>query len=251
MPNRIVFLLFVLLACSVSMSQEPSEKLKLFLLIGQSNMAGRGRVEAQDQVANPKIFMLDKDCKWVLAKDPLHFDKPGIAGVGLASQFAREILKADSETSIGLIPCAVGGTSLQQWKPGGKLYSEAVERARIALKDGMLAGILWHQGESDSGTPESVATYPERFAAMIANLRKDLNADGTPLLVGELGRYQTKYLEFNKMLPKAAALVQPCAIVSSEGLGPNADNIHLNSASLRIFGARYAEAFLSFKRPAK
>ncbi|MEI7929044.1 MAG: sialate O-acetylesterase [Verrucomicrobiales bacterium] len=142
--------------------------MKLFLLIGQSNMAGRGKVEPQDQVVNPKIFMLTKDLTWVPAKDPLHFDKPA-AGVGLGSQFAREISKADPNASIGLIPCAVGGTSLDQWKAGGALYNEAVKRSKEAMKNGKLAGILWHQGEADSA-PDKVATYADRFSVMIGQI---------------------------------------------------------------------------------
>lgn len=79
--------------------------MKLFLLIGQSNMSGRGNVEVQDKVENPRISMLTKDLKWVPAKDPLHFDKP-IAGVGPGSEFARGILKANPDATIGLIPSA-------------------------------------------------------------------------------------------------------------------------------------------------
>ncbi len=112
--------LTVLLATASVFAEPAPKQMKLFLLIGQSNMAGRGKVEAQDQVVNPRIFMLTKDLKWVPAKDPVHFDKPA-AGVGLGSEFAREILKADPNASIGLIPCAVGGTSLDQWKTGGPL----------------------------------------------------------------------------------------------------------------------------------
>lgn len=127
---------------TAAFAEDPAPaQMKLFLLIGQSNMAGRGKVEPQDQVVNPHIFMLTKDLKWVPAKDPLHFDKPGVAGVGPGSEFAREILKVDPNATIGLIPCAVGGTSLDQWKAGGPLYNSAVARTREAIKQGKLAGM--------------------------------------------------------------------------------------------------------------
>jgi Carbohydrate esterase, sialic acid-specific acetylesterase len=214
--------------------------MELFLLVGQSNMAGRGKVEAQDQVENPHIFMLTKDLQWVPAKDPVHFDKSA-AGVGLCSEFAREVLKAKPGTTIGLIPCAVGGTSLDQWKAGGKLYQNAVARAKEAMKNGKLAGILWHQGESDSGKPELIASYPDRLAAMVEQLRKDLGAEKTPFVMGELIHGHGNHDAANVGLAKAAAKVPNCTLVSSKDLGKG---LHFDSPALRAFGKRYAEAYL-------
>jgi len=221
-------------------------QMKLFLLIGQSNMAGRGKVEAQDQVENPRIFMLTKDLKWVPAKDPVHFDKPGMAGVGPGSEFAREVLKADTNATIGLIPCAVGGTSLDQWKSGAPLYSAAVARTKEAMKQGKLAGILWHQGESDSGNPDKVASYADRFSAMIGQLRKDLQAEKVPVLIGELIRGYNKNDAINVVLPAAAKKVPLCGVVSSEGLGKG---LHFDSPSARKFGQRYAAEYLKMVKP--
>jgi hypothetical protein len=222
------------------------DHLQLFLLIGQSNMAGRGVIEPQDTETNPRIFMLTKDRQWTLARDPLHFDKPTIAGVGLGSEFARVLAKADPQAKIGLIPAAFGGTTIAQWKPGGPLYTDAVARAREAMKSGTLAGILWHQGEGDSA-PEKVAVYADQFSAMIAQLRQDLNAPNVPVLIGELGRYEPKYQPFNEALP-AAAKIPNSAIISSEGLVAKSDKVHFDSPSLRKFGARYAEAYLKMKK---
>lgn len=220
--------------------------LKLFLLIGQSNMAGRGKIGPEDQVTNPHIWMLNKELQWVPAKDPLHFDKP-IAGVGLGSEFARTLVKADPNVNIGLIPCAVGGTSLAQWDPKAGLYKAAVSRTKEALKQGDLAGILWHQGESDSGTFNAPGKepYSARFVAMIAQLRSDLNAPEVPLVIGELGRYEPKFEPFNAMLPDLAKSVPHCALVSSEGLVDRGDHLHFNTPSLYILGRRYAEAYQS------
>ena len=235
-----------LLAASGALADLAPAQMKLFLLIGQSNMAGRGKVEPQDQVVNPKIFMLTKDLKWVPAKDPLHFDKPA-AGVGLGSQFAREISKADPNASIGLIPCAVGGTSLDQWKAGGPLYTAAVARTKEVMKNGELAGILWHQGESDSGNPVTVATYADRFSVMIGQLRKDLQADKVPLVVGELIHGYKTNDSVNVVLADAAKKIPMCTLVSSEGLGKKA--LHFDSADLRTFGQRYAAGYLKLAKP--
>jgi len=232
---------FILSGCAL-LAEEPTG-LQLFLLIGQSNMAGRGQVTPADQQTNPRIFMLDKANDWVPAKDPVHFDKPRIAGVGLGSEFARCVAAKEPQAAVGLVPCAFGGTSLDQWKPGSHLYTNAVARMRAALKNGHLKAILWHQGESDSGSAEKTATYPARLSAMIAQLRKDLDAPDAPVVIGELGRYRDSYAGFNAMLPQVTNALPRSALVPSEGLGANPDNVHFSADALRIFGKRYFEAY--------
>src|ERR1700760_1286322 len=78
----------------------------LYLLIGQSNMAGRGAADAVSKEVNPRILMLDSVNQWVNATDPVHFDKPSIAGVGPALGFSNAMLKGEKNIRIGLIPCA-------------------------------------------------------------------------------------------------------------------------------------------------
>ena len=141
----VVFLLFVFY---LSAQEKP---LELYLLISQSNMAGRGTVESQDTVAFPRVFSLNKNSKWVPARDPIHFDK-SVAGVGLERSFGIEMANANPDAEIGLIPCAVGGSSIDAWNPGGyheqtKTYpwDDMKKRLNIALKSGTLNGVLWHQ----------------------------------------------------------------------------------------------------------
>lgn len=246
--NALLSLLAALLSSLGLARAEAPSGLQLFLLIGQSNMAGRGIVTPADQQTNPRIFMLDKANAWVPAKDPVHFDKPKVAGVGLCSEFARCVAANEPEAKIGLIPCAFGGTTLDQWKPGSALYTNAVARTRIALKSGRLAGILWHQGEGDCAE-KNRATYPVRFAAMIDRLRQDLDAENVPVIVGELGAsYHPGYAPFNAMLPQVTNVVPRCTRVSSEGLGANSDNVHFSRDALIEFGKRYATAFLNLKK---
>ena len=218
--------------------------MKLFLLIGQSNMAGRGKIEEQDKVTNPDIFMLTKDLKWVIAKDPVHFDK-GAAGVGLCSEFARDVFKADPKSPIGLIPCAMGGSSLDQWQPGKPLYVTAISRAKEAMKQGSLAGILWHQGESDA-KPESIATYPARFETMITQLRKDLGVENVPVLIGEIIPGHGNHDAVNVALAETAKKTPNAALVSSADLGKK--QLHYDSADYRALGKRYAEVFLKLEK---
>jgi hypothetical protein len=241
-------LLFLLAACSSASGEPADAELQLFLLIGQSNMAGRGRVEAEDRRSDPRVVMLTRDLTWVPAADPVHFDKD-IAGTGLCSQFARSLLAADPTLRIGLIPCAMGGSSLDQWQPGGALYADAVRRTREALKRGRLAGILWHQGESDS-EPALRATYADRFARMIARLREDLGAPATPLVIGELGHFFPPARDFNRALPDLARRVPHCGLATAEGLVDKGDKLHFDAASLRRYGERYAAAYLRLRKAA-
>ncbi len=242
-PTLLAALLFALTS---ALAEAPAD-LQLFLLIGQSNMAGRGKVTPADQQANPRIFMLDQACAWIPAKDPVHFDKPKVAGVGLCSEFARCVAAKAPEKKVGLVPCAFGGTSMDQWKPDSALYTNAVARMRVALKSGRLAGILWHQGEADSAAAK-VATYPTRFAAMISQLRQDLDAKDVPVIVGEIGTFRPTNAPFNAMLPNVAAAVPGCAVASAEGLGHGGDSTHFDSDALRLFGKRYFEAYEKLSR---
>lgn len=232
---------FFILILATSAETTPGP-MQIFLLIGQSNMAGRGAVEAPDRVPHPRVFMLTKELAWVPAVDPMHFDKPEIIGTGLGKTFGAVLADADPAAVIGLVPAAFGGSALDEWSPGGKHYTNAIARTREALKHGRLAGILWHQGESDSA-PEKAATYAARFARMIARLRADLDAGDVPVLVGETGRFRPDGAAINAALATVPEQVPRCAFVSAEGLTDKGDKVHFDSAALREFGRRYAKAW--------
>ena len=238
-------LLGLLLTCGLAAAQP--RDLDLFLLIGQSNMAGRGVVEDMDKETNPRVFMFNKEMQWAPAADPLHWDKPPVAGVGLGRSFAFELLKAKPDARIGLIPAAFGGSSLTEWDPSAGHYKNAVERTRAAMKDGRLRGILWHQGEADSGTAELASSYRARFTAWAARLRADLDAAEVPIIVGGLGEFfgKDKFAgTVNEQLAITPLTVPKSGFVPSSGLNAKSDNVHFDSPSLREFGRRYAHAFL-------
>ncbi|HVU25396.1 MAG TPA: sialate O-acetylesterase [Opitutus sp.] len=218
------------------------KEMKLFLLIGQSNMAGRGPIGPEDTVPHPRVFVQTKELTWAPAVDPLHYDKPALIGVGLGSTFGRVIADENPGAVIGLIPAAFGGTSLDQWKPGGQLYTDAVARAKEAMKSGKLAGILWHQGENDA-TDHTAGTYVARFATMIAQLRHDLGAEDVPVVVGELGRFFANNGDINAVLAEVPQHVPHCALVSSEGLTDKGDQIHFSTPAYHELGRRYARAW--------
>ena len=121
------------------------EQFHLFLLVGQSNMAGRGKVEQQDREPHPRVLMLTKDQQWVPAVAPLHFDKPSVVGLGIGRSFAMQVAETDADITVGLIPCAAGGSPIASWEPGGyhgqtrsHPYDDALHRAKLAMKAGTL-----------------------------------------------------------------------------------------------------------------
>ena len=216
--------------------------MQIFLLIGQSNMAGRGAVEASDLVPHPRVFMLTRELAWVPAVDPMHFDKPERIGTGLGKTFGAVLADADQAAVIGLVPAAFGGSALDEWTPGSPHYVNAVARAKVALKHGRLVGILWHQGEADS-EPDKVATYAVRFARMIAHLRADLDAQEVPAIVGETGRFRADGAAINTVIAGLPQFVPHCAFASAEGLADKGDKLHFDSPAFRELGRRYAQAW--------
>jgi hypothetical protein len=219
------------------------EHFHVYVLLGQSNMAGRGKMTAADRQPAPNVYVLDASGDWRPAAHPLHFDKPSIAGVGLGIDFARAMLESNPNATIGLIPCAVGGTRLDQWSRGGALYETAVARARLGRQAGELKGVLWHQGESDS-TKKLAPTYGTRLSAFISDLRRDLEHPGLPFVAGELGHFRQEKnastSEINRQLAQVAADTRLLRVVSAAGLRDVGDQTHFDSDSLREFGRRYA-----------
>jgi hypothetical protein len=224
----------------------------LFLLAGQSNMAGRGFVEPADREPIPGVLALDATGAWVPARDPVHWDKP-LAGVGLARSFAARYLERHPGVTVGIIPTACGGSPISTWAPGHYFeatlsypYDDALARSRHALSSGTLRGILWHQGETDS-KPDLAPVYEEALTRLIERLRRELAAPETPFVIGQLGQFAAVPWDEARHAVDAAhrriaATVPLTAFVRSDGLTSNPDNIHFDAASLREFGRRYADA---------
>ncbi len=225
--------------------------MKIFLLVGQSNMAGRGRLEDVEAIVEPRVHMF-RDGQWQTAREPLHTDKPHIAGVGLGMSFAQSVLASlPPEEEIGLLPCAVGGTPLARWQPGADLYEAALAVAGAGLADARheLAGILWHQGEGDSGDADLAESYAERLLKTMNAFRADLSEPSCPVIVGTLGDFMAQRADadfaetVNQNIRRMPQLLQHCQVVSAAGLGDNGDVLHFNASALRTLGQRYAAAY--------
>ena len=230
----------------------PDKQLNIFLLMGQSNMAGRGDMDGADRLEHPRVLMF-RDAQWTRAREPLHDDKAS-AGIGLGMSFAVSVAEGNPDSHVGLVPCAVGGTPLSRWQKGGDLYRRALALAQEVEKGGKIQGILWHQGETDAIEEEDARTYFDRFTAMINDLRDDLGAESVPLVIGELGRFlETSeaiihHEVVNEALRSAAQALPLCALANSEGLKDRGDRLHFSSPSLREFGRRYALEYENIMR---
>ncbi|HEX5398929.1 MAG TPA: sialate O-acetylesterase [Verrucomicrobiae bacterium] len=230
------------------------ETFHVFLLAGQSNMAGRGEIEAEDRQPHPRVLMLSKDGVWQPAVDPIHYDKPS-AGVGPGRTFGMVLAEADTNTTIGLIPAACGGSPISTWEPGAYFdqtdshpYDDAIQRAKLAMKQGTLKGILWHQGESDA--EEKLApVYKARLEQLIVRFRKDLDSPDLPFIMGQLGQFEgAPWTQYTRMVNDAqievAQEMEQVEFVSSDGLASKGDHLHFDTGSQHEFGKRYAAAYL-------
>lgn len=223
------------------------------LLIGQSNMAGRGKGSEVAPINNMggRIKVL-RNGRWFNAYRPINPDRV-TAGVCLAESFAVEYASAHEGVEVGLIPCADGGTSLSQWQKGGLLFDNAVNMTRLALRTSNLVAILWHQGEADCGD-RSNKDYCERLLTMMNALREEIGAKDVPIIVGGLGDFlkdreekvsAKNYPLVNAQLESFARQATPAAYASAVGLTSNPDNLHFSAESLLEFGRRYYKAFES------
>ncbi len=222
---------------------------KSFLMVGQSNMAGRGFIHEVEPIVNERIVML-RNGRWQMMAEPINYDR-SVAGIGLAASFADAWCLGNAEGQIGLIPCAEGGSEIDEWAVGGTLYNHAVSEARFAMKSSHLSGILWHQGENDSfGSKHE--TYYNKLLKIMHGFRDELDLPDIPIIVGGLGNYLgqfgfgkncTEYALINENLKKFAFEQDNCFYVDAAGLTCNPDGIHINAKSQRKFGLRYFEAF--------
>ncbi len=223
----------------------------LFLLIGQSNAAGRGFFDEAEPLdtCKDKLKVL-RNGRWQTMYRPGNPDRP-FSGTCLAESFAKAYSDAHYDVEVGIIPCADGGTTLEQWQPGGLLFDNAVNCTKLAMRTSHLVGVLWHQGEGDCRS-ERYPLYQERFTAIMNKLRKQLEMPNLPILIGGLGDFLLNctlsenlqnYYHINRALKKIAEEDPNCAYVSAEGLEANPDNLHFNAAALKKFGIRYFNAY--------
>lgn len=234
----------------------PTEELHLYLLIGQSNMAGRAPLGKGHSPLTEKDWLLNDQDQWEHATAPLNRYSSvrkdyTMQRTNMGEGFLKALRKGGAEEEIGLIVNARGGSRIQQWQKGEPLYEEALRRAKIAQKKGTLRGVLWHQGESDADQPEN---HLENLLNFIKDLRSDLGNESLPFIVGEIGKGENKdadkrvgIKEINAQLSRLPESLPSTAFVQSADL-TTMDGTHFNAESTLILGERYAEAFLQMEK---
>ncbi len=249
------------------------ENFYIFLCFGQSNMEGQGTIETQDKTVDARFQVMEAvNCsglrrtmgKWYTATPPLCRCYTGLSP---ADYFGRTLVDSlPSNIKIGVINVSVAGckielfdkdnyqtyaASVEQWMKniiteyGGNPYGRLVEIAKLAQKDGIIKGILLHQGESNTGDNQ----WPSKVKKIYNNLMTDLELDPAkvPLLAGEVVNADQGGIcaSVNSIIAKLPQTVPNSYVISSKGCTDATDNLHFNSAGYRELGKRYAVKMLS------
>ncbi|OVA02062.1 protein of unknown function DUF303 [Macleaya cordata] len=228
----------------------------IFVLAGQSNMAGRGGVivDKWDGIIPPEcqpnssILRLNSGLEWEEAREPLHFDIDlnKTVGVGPGMAFANAIRDNKMNSSIGvvgLVPCAIGGTKISEWAQGTHLYNEFVRRSKASLKEGgTIRAILWYQGESDTVIREDADRYGENLKKLIGNMRDDLQLPMLPFIQVALASGQGPFVEVVRKAQLELDLPNVWC-VDADGLPLESDSLHLTTQAQVRLGQMLAESF--------
>lgn len=252
-------LLFLFAGHAEVFTQEQGDEYDVFLLIGQSNMAGRGYMLEQDKgVFDENVYILNAEGEIVPATNPLNQYSSirkdmSMQRINPGYGFAKKISKKTGR-KILLVVNARGGTTLKQWSKGpdgNGYYEEAVRRAKQAMEHGTLKAILWHQGCGDS---KNTDVYLDNLAIFVHNLRADLGTEDVPFIAGELGQWRENVAAFNEMIHHISEYIPNSDWVSSKNASPiatpdsngkpNLKDPHFDRKSQINIGKRYADKVL-------
>ena len=251
----------------------PDPNFHIYLAFGQSNMEGQGDIGQQDKSVDERFQVLwaadNGSCsgkakgKWSTAVPPLAHCQG--AKLGPTDYFGRTMVeKTDPQIKVGVIVVAVAGCSIdlfdkdsyasyartqQSWMTqrineyGGNPYGRLIEMAKKAQEDGVIKGIIFHQGETDAGD----GNWPSKVKKVYSNIIKDLGlGDDIPFLAGEVLRSGMSS-GANNNIAKLPQQSKNFYVVSSEGFNQalnDGQNVHFTSQEYRDFGKRYAEKMI-------
>ncbi len=247
------------LGADTTMTSIPSE-MQLFLMFGQSNMEGVPKPSSKDLTPNERVLVLGYDTcdgrrwnQWDVATPPLH---RCWAGLGPGDYFGKAMAEAWPEATIGLVPAAISGVDIDFFRKSvvstrrGEFeippdnqrdgaYEMLIERARLAQQSGVIRGIIFHQGESDTGQ----ISWLDKVTEIVADLRADLGlGSDVPFIAGEL-MYSGCCASHNDIINQLPDTIPNAHVVSAEGLAAE-DEYHFDAEGQRELGRRYASAML-------
>lgn len=272
MKRNYLLLLVALWLCSSVMNAQ-DKNFHIYLCLGQSNMEGNARIEPQDKEDVDARFqmMASVDCPdlqrekghWYTAIPPLARCNTGLTP---ADYFGRTLVaNLPEDVRIGVIMVAVGGCKIElfdkkncqsyiktapEWMRtaidayGGNPYERLIELAKLAQKDGVIKGILLHQGESNNGEE----AWPMMVKSVYDNILKDLKLkpNSIPLLAGEVVHADQGGIcaTHNAIINKLPTVIPAARVISSQGCPETFDNLHFNALGYRMLGERYAQTML-------
>ncbi|HEX4797550.1 MAG TPA: sialate O-acetylesterase [Humisphaera sp.] len=270
------FCLIAILLCAKNTFADPDPNFLIFLCFGQSNMESGARMADMDRTVDKRFQVLAdfdapnrgwKKGNWYDAVPPLTARGRGLS---LVDYFGRTMVaNLPEKYRVGIVKCSVSGTKIELWDkdsyktylanlppsdawkiPAANVYNEnpyqyLVDLGKIAQKDGVIRGILIHQGESNFEDP----LWPKKVQKIYGNLMKDLDLkpENVTLLAGEVvnADHQGEKAAFNEILKNLPGTLPNSYVISSAGLPCNPDHLHFTSEGLREFGRRYAETMLN------
>lgn len=224
----------------------------VFILAGQSNMAGRGLVESRDTIPSTRILTINKHGEFIVAKEPLHFYEPSLTGLDCGLSFGKELIRQiPDDISILLLPAAVGGSSVSQWLGDSlhrdvRLLSNLKEKIELGKKVGHIKAILWHQGESDTNAQDA-HRYKERLTHLFSVFREFAGDEKLPILIGELGSYSNNkeyWRKINEQIKRYTSADSYSRVISTSDLKDKGDMLHFNSEGQRLMGQRFANEYI-------
>ncbi|CAK9312541.1 unnamed protein product [Citrullus colocynthis] len=265
-----------------SLSRATSPK-NIFILAGQSNMAGRGGVEKNlkgdlewDGLIPPEcqsdssILRLNPERQWEIAREPLHegIDINKTVGIGPGMSFAHQLLaKAGPNAGVvGLVPCARGGTLIEQWiknpsNPNATFYQNFIERIKASDREGgVVRALFWFQGESDAAMNDTAMRYKDNLKNFFTDIRNDIKPRFLPIIVVKIALYDFFMKHDTHNLPAVRAAEDavskelphvvtidasklPLNFKTHEGF--NKDHGHFNTTMEIIVGKWLADIYLS------
>ncbi len=232
--------------------------MKVFLCIGQSNMAGPSvtKWENIDDKRLKGVYLLNANDEWEKAENPINrystvkLDYP--PGLSPAVTFAEKIVQNLGE-EIGIVSNSRGSSKISDWQKGKRCYNEAVRRALIAKQNNVLAGIIWLQGEQDVIEKDDYLSYAEKFRKFILDIRSDLGDEKLPFICGEIWgdlvlakeEWKKGIRAVNRRIKKVTLETENCALVSTKGAKHTYfDPVHFAPEGMRKIGRRYARAYI-------
>ena len=271
MKKIILMILTCLGVTANTFAQDPN--FYIFLCFGQSNMEGAARIEPQDlEGVSPRFLLMPavddpqrnrKMGEWCQALPPLCRPNTGLTPVDYFGRTLTENLPENIR--VGVIHVAIGGIRIEGFMPegmaefvktapgwmtgmlqayGNNPYERLVTLAKKAQKDGVIKGILMHQGESNTGDPEWANKVQNVYDHLLGDLQ--LKPEEVPLLAGEVvqANGEGQCIAMNKQINELPKTLHTAQVVSSTGCSNGPDKLHFDAAGYRELGRRYGEKML-------